>query len=114
MNISKVSEFSILPYNQNRKLGNLGNMSLTSNSDCSYNSRFENNKNKHWAETWRFPIWFKRKNKNFRDFWFCPIPKIENSEILEIFLLLQVLTVLVTEYLKENDLRQNLNGCVMV
>ena len=157
MNISEVSEFLISPYSQNWKLGNLGNMSLTSNSDSSYNSRFKNHKNMNWAENWKVPIWFKRKNKNFRDFqvfdfalypklktrksrkfclsriltlivtqdlktpkkWteiktkrsrndleqkkcprfpsfrFCPIPKIENSEILEIFLLLQILTVLV-------------------
>ena len=45
MNISEVSEFSILPYSQNRKLGNLRNMFLTSNSDSSYNSWFKNHKN---------------------------------------------------------------------
>ena len=45
MNISEVSEFLILPYTQNRKLGNLGRMSLLSNSDSSYNSRFKNDKN---------------------------------------------------------------------
>ena len=45
INISEVSEFSTLPYNQNRKLGNLLNMSLTSNFDSSYNSRFKSNKN---------------------------------------------------------------------
>ena len=43
--ISEVSEFSILPYTQNRKPANLGNMSLYSNSDSSYNSRFKNDKN---------------------------------------------------------------------
>ena len=31
--ISEVSEVSILPYNQNRKLGNLGKFSFTSNFD---------------------------------------------------------------------------------
>ena len=40
----------ILPCNQNRKLENLGNMSLTSNSDSSYNSRFKNDKNMNKAE----------------------------------------------------------------
>ena len=30
---SEVSEFSILPFNQNRKLGNLGKLSFTSNFD---------------------------------------------------------------------------------
>ena len=158
MNISEVSEVLILPCNQNRKLGNLGNMSLTSNSDSSYNSRFKNHKNMNWGKNWKVLIYFKRKNKNFQDFqvfnfalypksktwksqkfrlpqiltlivtqdlkmpkkWteiktkrsrydleqkkcprfasfrFCPIPKIENSEISEIFLFLQILTVPVT------------------
>ena len=36
---------SILPYTKNRRLGNLGNMSLPSNSDRSYKSRFKNGKN---------------------------------------------------------------------
>ena len=45
MKISEVSEFSILPYTQNRKLGNLGNMSLLSNSNSSFKSRFKNDKN---------------------------------------------------------------------
>ena len=45
MKTSEDSEFSILPYTRNRKLGNLGNMSLLSNSDSSYKSRFKNDKN---------------------------------------------------------------------
>ena len=45
MKISEVSEFSVLPYTKNRKLGNLENISLLSNSDSSYNSRFKNDKN---------------------------------------------------------------------
>ena len=43
--ISEVSEFSILPYAQNRKLGNLGKCSFTSNFDSSCNLRFRNDKN---------------------------------------------------------------------
>ena len=43
--IPEVSKFSILPYTQNQKLGDLGNISLPSNSDSSYKSRFENDKN---------------------------------------------------------------------
>ena len=42
--ISEVSEFSIWPCTQNRKLANLGNMSLYSNSDSSYNSRLKTTK----------------------------------------------------------------------
>ena len=146
----------ILAYTQNRKLGNLGNMSPTSNSDSSYYSRFKNNKNMNWAKNWKVPMWFlkekikipeifqvfdftlyrrskTRKSRKFRLLWnfnsrfknakkkkrkkkkwtetktkrfrynleqkrksprlpsfrFCSIPKIENSEISEISLLLQ-------------------------
>ena len=43
--LSKDSEFSILPYTQNRKLGNLGKCSFTSNFDSSCNLRFRNDKN---------------------------------------------------------------------
>ena len=43
------------------------------------------------------------------------IPKIKNSEISEISLLFQILTVVVTQDLKKKDeLRQNVNRCVMV
>ena len=45
MKISEVSEFSILSYTQNRKLGNLGKRSFTSNFDSSCNLRFRNDKN---------------------------------------------------------------------
>ena len=43
--ISEVSDFSILSYIQNRKLGNLGKCSFTSNFDSSCNLRFRNDKN---------------------------------------------------------------------
>ena len=39
----------------------------------------------------------KGKFPRFPSFWFSPIPKIENSEISEISLLLQILTVVVTQ-----------------
>ena len=61
--ISEVSEFSILPYTQNRILGNLGKCSFTSNFDSSCNLRCKNDKR----------------------------TKIENSEISESFPLLQIL-----------------------
>ena len=35
----------------------------------------------------------KRKFSRFLSFWFCPIPKIENLEISEIWLFFQILTV---------------------
>ena len=42
---SEFFEFLILSYTQNRKLGNLGKCSVTSNFDSSCNLRFRNNKN---------------------------------------------------------------------
>ena len=43
--ISEISEFLILSYTQNRKLGNLGKCSVTPNFDSSCNLSFRNNKN---------------------------------------------------------------------
>ena len=43
--ISEVSEFSILPYTQNRKLENLGKCSFTSNFDICCKLKFQNDKN---------------------------------------------------------------------
>ena len=43
--ISEVSKFSILPYIQNRKLGNLGKCCFTSSFDSSCNVRCKNDKN---------------------------------------------------------------------
>ena len=40
--ISEVSEFSILPYIQNQKLGNLGKCYSSSNFDSSFNLRCKN------------------------------------------------------------------------
>ena len=40
----EVSEFSILPYTQNRKLGNLGKCSFASNFGSSCNLRYKNDK----------------------------------------------------------------------
>ena len=43
--ISEVSEFSILPYTQNRKLGNLGKFSFTSNFERRCNLDAKTTKN---------------------------------------------------------------------
>ena len=99
MNIPEVSEFSILPYSQNWKLGNLGNMSLTSNSDSSYNSRFKNHKNVNSAENWKVPIWFKRESKNFRDckvFDFVLYPRSKTRKSRK-FVLPRILILIVTQ-----------------
>ena len=42
--ISEVSEFSILTYTQNQKLGNLGKFSFTSSFDSNCNLRCKSNK----------------------------------------------------------------------
>ena len=44
MKISDVSEFLVLSYTQNRKLGNFGKCFFTSNFDSSCNLRWKNNK----------------------------------------------------------------------
>ena len=49
--ISEVSEFLILPYTKNQKLGNLGKCSFTSNFDSSCNLRRKNDKKLTETET---------------------------------------------------------------
>ena len=96
--ISEISEFSILPYTQNRKLGNLGKCSFTSNFDSSCNLRFRNDKNE-LRQKLKVIKWIKknkRKPWRFPSFRFCSLRKIENSEISQSVLLLQILTVFAT------------------
>ena len=96
--ISEVSEFLILSYTQNRKLGNLGECSFISNFDICCNIRFRNDKNE-LRQKLNFIKWIKKKKgkrPRFPSFRFCSIPKIENMEILESVLLLQILTVVLT------------------
>ena len=64
-------------YTQNRKLGYLGKRSLTSNFDSYCNLIFRNDKN-------------ELRQKYF------PVPKIEKLEILEMFLSIQIFTVVAT------------------
>ena len=102
MKISEVSEFLILSYTQNQKLGNLENMSLPSNSESSYKSRFKNGKNMNWAKSRKVPIWFKRKNKTFRDFRvfnFALHPRSKTRKSWK-FCLPRILTLVVTQGLK--------------
>ena len=49
--IDGVSEFSILPYTQNRKLGNLGKCSFTSNFEICGNFRLRNDKNELFSSS---------------------------------------------------------------
>ena len=96
--ISEVSKFPILPYTQNRKLGNLGKSSFTSNFGSCYNLRFTNDKNE-LREKLKVIKKIKKKERKltrFPSFRFCPIPKLKNSEISERVLLFQILTVVVT------------------
>ena len=100
LKISEVSESSILPYTQNRKLGNLGKCSFTSNFDSCYNLRFRNEKNK-LRQKLKFIKWIKKKKRTprrFPTFQFCPIPKIESSEISQSVILLQIFTEIVKHW----------------
>ena len=96
--ICEVFEFSILSYTQNRKLGNLRKCSFTSNFDNCCNLRFRNDKSKLRQKLKRQDMLLEEQRKfaRFPSFWFCPIPKVENSEISESVLLLQILTIVVT------------------
>ena len=50
--ISEVSEFTILPYTENRKLGNLGKFSSTSIFGSIWNSKSKNGENDLKEKTW--------------------------------------------------------------
>ena len=66
--ISEVSEFSILPYTQNWKLGNLGKCSFTSNFDRSCNLRCKSDTKLTEAKTWRLRYAF------YQNLWKVLIP----------------------------------------
>ena len=105
---SEVSEFSILPYTQNRKLGNLGKCSFTSNFESCCNLRFRNDKNE-LRQKRKFIKWIKKKKRKlptFLSFRFCSIPKIENSEISEsVPLLLFFCDLILTHIFPENFIK---------
>ena len=111
MNISKVSEFLILPYTQNQKLRNLGDMSLTLNYDSSYKSRFKNKKKMNWDKNWKFLIGLKIKKK----FWvfqlsnFAVYPRLETLKSQKLCLT-PILTLAVIQDSKtpKNKLRRKL------
>ena len=66
--IPEIPEFSILSYTQNRKLGNLGKFSFTSNFDSSCNLRFKNNKKISETKSYRSGHTSRRKIENSRGF----------------------------------------------
>ena len=84
------------------KTRNLQKFSFTSKFYTDFNSRFKSPKNKLRQKLKRFQYDLEGKWKfsRFPSFRFYPILKIENSEITEIYLLLQILTVVVTQDLK--------------
>ena len=64
--ISEVSEFSVLPYTQNGKLGNLRKCSFASNFGSSCNLKYKNNKRKLTnAKIKDQDIFFRSKSENF-------------------------------------------------
>ena len=87
LKISEVSESSILPYTQNRKLGNLGKCSFTSNFDSSCNLRFRNDKNE-LRQKLKIIKWImkeKRKPPSFRVFDFALYPKSKTRKSQKVF-----------------------------
>ena len=66
--LSEISDFSILTYTQNRKLGNLGKFYFTSNFDSSCNLRCKNNKKISETKSSRSSYASGRKKENFRGF----------------------------------------------
>ena len=86
--ISEISEFSILPYTQNRKLGNLGKCSFTSNFHSSCNLRFRNDKNELTQKLKGEDMLLVEKKKNFRDFRvfdFAQHPKLKTRKSQKMF-----------------------------
>ena len=96
--ISEISEFSILSCTQNRKLGNLGKCSVTSNFDSSCNLRFRNDKNELRQKLKGQDMLLEEKKKisEISEFSILSYTQNRNSEISESVLLLQILTVVVT------------------
>ena len=88
----RVFDFALYPRSKTRKSRKFF---FTLNYDTDYNSRFENIKKVNWDKTERFQYDLEQKGKfpRFLSFWFCSIPKIENSEVSENSLLIQILTV---------------------
>ena len=94
----EVSDFSVLPYIQNRKIGNLGKCFLTLKLDSCCNLSSETTK-MNWVKNLKVKKCIKKKEikfPRFPSFRFCSIPKIENLEISESVALLQILKVVVT------------------
>ena len=94
----EVSEFSVLPYIQNQKIGNLGKCFLTLKFDSCCNLSSETAK-MNWVKNLKVKKWIKKKEikfPRFPSFRFCSIPKIENLEISESVALLQILKVVAT------------------
>ena len=81
MPISEVSEFSILPYTQNRKLGNLGKCSFTSNFDSSCNLRFRNDKNELRQKLKGQDMLLEEKKKIFKISEFSILPCTQNRKL---------------------------------
>ena len=79
--ISEVSEFSILSYTQNRKLGNLGKCSFTSNFDSSCNLRFRNDKNELRQKLKGQDMLLEEEKKFFEISEFSILPYTQNRKL---------------------------------
>ena len=86
--ISEVSEFLILPYTQNRKLGNLGKFSFTLNLESSCNLRCKNNKKISETKSSRSryaSIRKKEKSRGLQVFDFALYPKSKTRKSRKVF-----------------------------
>ena len=79
--ISEISEFSILSYTQNRKLGNLGKCSFTSNFDSSCNLRFRNDKNELRQKLKGQDMLLEEEKKIFEISEFSILPYTQNRKL---------------------------------
>ena len=86
--LSEISDYSILTYTQNRKLGNLGKFYFTSNFDSSCNLRCKNNKKISETKSSRSRYAFRSKKENFRGFRvfdFDLYPKLKTLKSRKVF-----------------------------
>ena len=95
--ISEFSEFLILSYTQNQKLGNLGKCSFTSNFDSSCNLRFRNDKSelRQKLKGQDMLLEVKYKISEISEFLILSYTQNRKLGISESVLLLQILTVAV-------------------
>ena len=69
MKISEISKFLILPYTQDRKVGNLRNLTLIVTQDLKTSKKLTDNKNKNFRDfqVFDFALYPKSKTRKSRN-----------------------------------------------